>query len=1243
MEVSKQTRETAWRRVLSALLAVLLAVGVLLCAPFSFSASAAGTFPGESRYIADILLAPGSGYTGSAVGGDGLTPDSKWLQFYKDPDNASAARILVRELQSNGQFMGSVVVWEGVNHVFEPGSCIDDVLTARGYYDAIIFSVLDSRLHSSSELAKQAEQSSRYGLSILEALEKTLGKLDTTKSVNSVGSALVKNSTRGWLSNAIKGVDVGFLADIGDGAESIKDYIETISGWAYIATLGEDVKSVLWDMYSNCSITENPALKAALFDAHKVCDDAFKEQLRAALELGIQSVSFIAQKGVNGVWTAALTAAGGSGLVLGYAIGKAISNFAFSTDSIISQYYAMNSLVKFEDLMTSSVTRMGNSYISNKSEDSAKAFLASVDMLASTYELGCDYATDFTDICFNSGVVNAIKNLQGENQKAAGFKSTLAFMKTQLLDFHKSVLSLNYYKWYLECDYPDAFEALYNTSPTPNPADPITKNIIISPTTTGYFTCEITNNEATITGYVGYLGETLTIPNKVGNCTVVAIGKNAFKNKYGLTSVTIPDSVTSIGDGAFSYCTSLTSVTIPNSVTSIGNDVFAQCTRLTSITIPDSVTSIGDGAFLNCNKLMSITIPDGVTSIGDFAFSYCESLTSITIPNSVTSIGSYAFRYCYSLTSITIPDSVTSIGEEAFVGCTNIETLNLNSNAAVKNIWNRSDTLTTVILGDSVTSIGNYAFCYCNSLTSVTIPDSVTSIGNYAFYYCYRLTSVTIPDSVTSIGSGAFYYCRSLTSVIIPDSVTSIGDEAFYYCTSLTAYVYAGSYAEEYCIDNSIPYELIDAGNTYYTVTFNANGGTAVSAKSIACNASIGTLPTTTRSGYTFNGWYTAATGGTKIATTTKVTKAVTYYAQWTANTYTVSFNANGGTAVSAKSIAYNTALGTLPTTTRTGYTFNGWYTAATGGTKIATTTKVTKAVTYYAQWTANKYTVYFNANGGTAVSAKSIAYNTALGTLPTTTRTGYTFNGWYTAATGGTKIATTTKVTKAVTYYAQWTAKKFTVTYNANGGKIGTATTAAKTVTYAAKYVLPANPTRTGYTFAGWYTAKTGGTKITSSTVVKITAAQTLYARWTANKYTVTYNANGGKIGTATTAAKTVTYAAKYVLPANPTRSGYKFVGWFTAKTGGTQVTSSTAVKITKAQTLYAHWVAAWTVTWNGNGGSTPAKTLVQKTKAIGTLPTPTRSGYTFLGWYTAKTGGTKITTTTKPTKNVTYYARWK
>ena len=141
--------------------------------------------------------------------------------------------------------------------------------------------------------------------------------------------------------------------------------------------------------------------------------------------------------------------------------------------------------------------------------------------------------------------------------------------------------------------------------------------------------------------------------------------------------------------------------------------------------------------------------------------------------------------------------------------------------------------------------------------------------------------------------------------------------------------------------------------------------------------------------------------------------------------TYTVTFNANGGTCAEAtRTVAKGKAVGTLPQATRAGYTLKGWYTAKSSGTQVTASTKITKDITFYAQWTETpKYTVTFDANGGTCATASRKVYQGAsIGELPEATRNGWALVGWFTAKTGGTEVTPETVVTKAVTYYARWT-----------------------------------------------------------------------------------------------------------------------------------------------------------------------------------------------------------------------------
>ena len=165
--------------------------------------------------------------------------------------------------------------------------------------------------------------------------------------------------------------------------------------------------------------------------------------------------------------------------------------------------------------------------------------------------------------------------------------------------------------------------------------------------------------------YYNYINdEKAEVTYKMGDETSysgsIAIPKEVTYNKKTLK-------VAWIGDYAFAGCSSLQSVTIPNSVTRICDGAFSGC-GLTSITIPNSVTYIADAAFAGCSSLQSVTIPNSVTSIGNRAFSEC-GLTSVTIPNSVTWIIYSAFSGCSSLTSVTIPNSVTKICDGAFSDC----------------------------------------------------------------------------------------------------------------------------------------------------------------------------------------------------------------------------------------------------------------------------------------------------------------------------------------------------------------------------------------------------------------------------------------------------------------------------------------------------------------------------------------------------------------------------------------------
>ena len=285
------------------------------------------------------------------------------------------------------------------------------------------------------------------------------------------------------------------------------------------------------------------------------------------------------------------------------------------------------------------------------------------------------------------------------------------------------------------------------------------------------------------TSYNTYTGD-IVIPETITvggtTYTVTAIGSSAFRESEvgtkGLTSVSIPSTVTEIGHNAFTRCTALTSVTIPSSVTTICGNAFYYCNAMTSLTIEDSnLTTVGDSAFMFCQAVTKIEMPNSVESLGSHCFDACYKAESITLPTNskFTALPNYCCYRCTTLTAIDIPEQVTSIGDYAFGGS------GVSSYVP----------LTSVTIPDAVTSIGSNAFRNCYALESIQFPSNsqFTVIPTYCCYMCSCLTAIDIPESVTTIGGSAFAGGASTTApqlskLTIPMNVDSIGSNAFRYC-----------------------------------------------------------------------------------------------------------------------------------------------------------------------------------------------------------------------------------------------------------------------------------------------------------------------------------------------------------------------------------------------------------------------------------------------------------------------------
>ena len=269
--------------------------------------------------------------------------------------------------------------------------------------------------------------------------------------------------------------------------------------------------------------------------------------------------------------------------------------------------------------------------------------------------------------------------------------------------------------------------------------------------------------------------------------------------------------------------------------------------------LTQTVNIAGNNTYIS-NLVYKIVINDGITSIGNYAFYQFYKLQSLSIGSSVTSIGEYAFCCTSGLHTVTIPGTVRKIGIGAFEG----------------------SGLTSCTLNTGIQTIDNYAFKY-NQIKSIAIPDGITMVGEDAFYMS-SLETVTIPQNITIIKTGAFSYSGVTATIYSMDVM--IADGAF--GSSSTLIANRGSSAEKYASTNSgITFKYIPYPSTVY---FDANGGSVdTDHKSLMSEELYGPLPTPVRSGYQFNGWFTAPNGGTQILPTTVVTAKTdtTLYASW--------------------------------------------------------------------------------------------------------------------------------------------------------------------------------------------------------------------------------------------------------------------------------------------------------------------------------------------------------------------------
>jgi len=366
----------------------------------------------------------------------------------------------------------------------------------------------------------------------------------------------------------------------------------------------------------------------------------------------------------------------------------------------------------------------------------------------------------------------------------------------------------------------------------------------------------------------------------------------------------------------------------------------------------------------------------------------------------------------------------------------------------------------------------------------------------------------------------------------------------------------------------------------FYTVTFKDWDGSTLKTEKVLSGRDATPPSNPSRAGYTFAGW-----SGSYTNVTSNVTITATYE-------LLVLLDPNGGVITKVKDgrvvpadyfvrVTTGGNYPALPTPTRTGHTFQGWYTALNGGTRVQQGSRLASDATHtiYAHWSGGSssgYHLYFDPLDGTcSTTSKSITPGTAYGTLPTPTRSGYSFQGWFTDSVGGTAVSSSTVAGEGDTVvYAHWLGNTITLTFNANGGSCSEST---RSVRIGAPVGDLPNATLDGYNFDGWFLP--GDVKLNSSTT--LTASATATAAWSVPpsttwvivRHRIVFELNGGTLDAGYECKYTRGVAKDLPTAAEVTKSGATFAGWYESADFSGSVVTSIASTSTGTRTFYARW----------------------------------------------------------------------
>ena len=637
------------------------------------------------------------------------------------------------------------------------------------------------------------------------------------------------------------------------------------------------------------------------------------------------------------------------------------------------------------------------------------------------------------------------------------------------------------------------------------------------------------DHTATVANYDNHTPDgVIDIPDTVKkdniDYTVTAIGNNAFCHSYtstNVSSVFIPATVTSIGNGAFSYCRFLATVTFAegSQLKSIGASAFFgseyEHPIFTEIKIPDSVETIGSRAFYGCRNLKRITLPSALKTLSLSTFTYCTSLSDVYLPASLTDIGSNIFFQCSSLTNIYYAGSLAQ--------------------------WSQ------INVDKDFLSV-----CSANLITT----DYTVYFNDESPDFFSLIKKVTITQ-----------YKGTENTTAIPETiggwpVTKIEENAFNNNTNLETVNFSGSKTQWDNITGKDALSNIRLVCGKLEATFTADGTTFAPAQTIDRGGKFTEPAAPSKENHTFAGWYNGDEKFDFDADTTNDPNVLELVAKWEKSKYTVKFVSDHG-SFADQTIEHGKLIETdkLTIPEVEGYTFDGWYADENRTIEFDFTKPITSNTTVYAKWTAKDYYVSFFTEHGDPPTSQNVKYNGTADDPGTLTEEGYTFDGWYTDDTYSTKFDFTQPIKRNTTVYAKWTAKDYEVSFITEHGDAP----ASQNVKYNGTANDPGKLSEDGYTFIGWYTDDTYDTEFDFTQ--PITGNTTVYAKWTANDYEVSFITEHGKTPT----SQNVKYNGTATNPGELTAEGYTFIGWYTDHTCTTEFDFSTP--ITGDTKVYAKW----------------------------------------------------------------------